>query len=262
MMNENIMMEKLRKLKLSGFIESILEQRTSNRYLELTFEDRLLMLIDKECLRRENQRLSTRLRNAQIRQSSASLDAIDLKIDRGISKSHLLELGTCQWVKDRVSLIITGSTGAGKSYLASAFANQACTLGLSALYMKTSELIAELLLAKNDGSFKNLHKRLARVDLLIIDDFLRDPLETVHLRELLDLIDDRFRRSSCLFISQLPVADWHRNIPDPTIADALLDRIIHDALRLELLSKESMRKRTSSVPSKKEGHVAALRDSI
>jgi DNA replication protein DnaC len=262
MMNENIMMEKLRELKLSGFIESIVEQRTSKRYLELAFEDRLLMLVDRECLRRDNQRLTTRLKNSHIPQSSASLDALDLRIDRGISKSQLLELGTCRWVKDRLSLIVTGPTGVGKSFISCALADQACRLGLTALYMRTSDLIAELLLAKNDGSFKSLKKRLSKVDLLIIDDFLRDPLEAVHVREFLDLIDDRFRRASCLFVSQLPVTDWHRNITDPTIADALLDRIVHDALRLELKG-ESMRKRTSPVDSSsKSGHVASLREPL
>ena len=249
MMNENVMIDKLRYLKLSGFIESIVEQRTSKRYRELPFEDRLLLLIDKECLRRENQRLTTRLRSAHIPQSGASLDAIDLKIERGICKTELLELGTCQWIKDRLSMIITGPTGVGKSFISCALADQACRLGLSVLYARTSDLIAELLLAKSDGSFKALQKRFSKVDLLIIDDFLRDTLETVHLREFLDLIDSRFRKTSSLFVSQLPVKDWHKNIADSTIADALLDRIVHDALRLELQG-DSMRKLTSPISRK------------
>jgi DNA replication protein DnaC len=262
-MNENVMFEQLRALRLVGFIEGVQEQRTSTRYTELPFEERLSLLVGKECLRRDNQRLNTRLKKACIRQSAASLDAVDIRTERGITKHRLLELGTCQWVKDRTSLIVTGPTGAGKSFIASALADQACRLGLSALYMRASDLIAELLLAKTDGSFRTLRKRLRKVDLLVVDDFLRDPLESAHAREFLDLIDDRFRASSCIFVSQLPVSDWHRHIVDPTIADAILDRIVHDSIRVDLAG-ESMRKRTSSVtaalPSaSQERHVASLR---
>jgi len=257
-MNENVMIDQLRGLRLSGFIEGIHEQRTSSRYAELPFEERLALLVDKECLRRDNQRLARRLKNACIRQGTASLDAVDVRLERGLSKQRLLELGTCQWVRERLSLTITGPTGAGKSFIASALADQACRLSLTALYTRAPDLIAELLLSKSDGSFRAMRKRLSKVDLLIIDDFLRDPLEAAHGRELLDLIDDRFRTTSCIFVSQLPVPDWHSHIADPTIADAILDRIVHDALRVELTG-ESMRKRTSPVGSSRKGHVASLR---
>jgi len=247
-MNEQIVMEKLRELRLPGFIEGIIEQRTSSRYQELPFEERLAFLVDRECLRRSSQKLDRRIKNARLRHS-ATIDSVDFRVERGLSKNKFLELGTCRWVTERVSLIITGPTGAGKSFLASALADQACKLGSTALYTRTSDLIAELLLAKTDGSFKNLRKRLSKVDLLILDDWLRDPLEAQHAREILDLIDDRFRRASCLFSSQLPMTDWHRTIPDPTIADAILDRIVHDAIRIELTG-ESMRKRTSPLPNR------------
>lgn len=259
-MNENVMIEQLRELRLSGFLDSINEQRTSSRYAELPFEERLLLLLDRECLRRSNERLQRRLKNAAIRQSAANIDAVDLRVDRGLSKQRLLELGGCHWVRERLSLIITGPTGAGKSFIASALADQACRLSFTALYTRASDLIADLLLSKADGSYRTFRKRLARVDLLVIDDFLRDPLEAAHGREFLDLVDDRFRSSSCLFVSQLPISDWHKNITDPTIADAILDRIVHDALRVELTG-ESMRKRTSPVVKAEGGHVASLRDS-
>lgn len=258
-----IVMDRLRELKLSGFIEGIVEQRTSSRYQELPFEERLSLLADRECLRRNNLRLERRIKNARIRHP-ATIDSIDFRVERGLSKHKFLELGTCRWVTERVSLIVTGPTGAGKSFLSCALADQACKLGFTAFYTRAPDLIAELLLAKSDGSFKALRKRLGNVDLLVIDDWLRDPLESPHARETLNLLDDRFRKLSCVFASQLPIADWHRHIADPTIADAILDRIVHDALRIEL-SGDSMRKHTSPLPGGKETSLRSVktnRDSI
>jgi len=257
-MNQNTLVEQLRELKLSSFFDGIVEQRTSQRYMELPFEERLTLLLDRECLRRSNDRLVRRIRSAAIKHSTANLDSVDLQRERGLSKQRLVELGTCRWVRDRLSLVVTGPTGVGKSFVASALADQACRLSLTAFYTRASDLIADLLLSKSDGSYRNLRKRLARVDLLIIDDFLRDPLEAAHAREFLDLIDDRFRTSSCIFVSQLPISDWYKNIVEPTVADAILDRIVHDALRVELTG-ESMRKRTSTVPNHPGQHVASLR---
>lgn len=258
-MSNTIMLEQLRELKLAGILEGLHEQRTSSRYAELPFEDRLALLIDREVMRRNNQRLQRRLKNATIRQSSASLDAVKVSSERGLSKQQLLELGTCQWIRSRLSLIVSGPTGAGKSFLASALAGQACRLSLTVSYARASDLIAELLLSKNDGSFRALRKRLSKVDLLVVDDFLRDPLSAPHSREFLDLIDDRYRSGSCLFVSQLAVADWHRHIADPTIADAILDRIVHDSLRVELSGIDSMRKLTSPLQADPKIHVASLR---
>ena len=258
-MSETTMIEQLRELKLSGILEGLYEQRTSTRYAELPFEQRLALLVDKEVMRRNNQRLQRRLKNATIRQSSASLDVVKVSAERGLSKQQLLELGTCQWIRSRLSLIVSGPTGAGKSFLASALADQACRLSLTVSYARASDLIADLLLSKNDGSFRTLRKRLSKVDLLVVDDFLRDPLSAPHSREFLDLIDDRYRSASCLFVSQLAVADWHRHIADPTIADAILDRIVHDSLRVELSGINSMRKLTSPLKEGRENHVASLR---
>lgn len=258
-MTNTIMLEQLRELKLSGFLEGLHEQRTSSRYAELPFEERLALLVDKEVMRRNNQRLQRRLKNAAIRQSSASLDTVKVSSERGLLKQQLLELGTCQWIRSRLSLTVSGPTGAGKSFLASALADQACRLSLTVLYTRASDLIADLLLSKSDGSFRTLRKRLSRVDLLVVDDFLRDPLSAPHSREFLDLIDDRYRSASCLFVSQLAVADWHQHIADPTIADAILDRIVHDSLRVELSGIDSMRKLTSPLQTQTKIHVASLR---
>jgi hypothetical protein len=151
-MNENVIIEQLRELRLCGFLDGINEQRTSSRYAELPFEERLALLLDRECLRRGNERLLRRLKNACIRQSTANLDSVDLRVERGLSKQRLLELGGCHWVRERLSLVVTGPTGSGKSFISSALADQACRLSFTALYTRASDLIADLLLSKADGS--------------------------------------------------------------------------------------------------------------
>ena len=258
-MNENIVLERLRDLRLPGFIEGLADQRTSSRYQELPFEERLGLLVERETLRRTNARLMLRIKNARIR-FSVTLDNVDFVVQRGLIKSSFLELGTCRWVSDRLSLVLTGKTGVGKSFLASVLADQACKLGFTVLYTRATDLIADLLLAKADGSFHTLRARLHKLDLLIVDDWLRDPLEPAHAREFLDLLDERYRRASCLFASQLQIEDWHQNIVDPTTADAIMDRIVHDTLRLKL-DGESMRGLTSPLSADKEKrkNVAPLR---
>ena len=259
-MSESIMLERLRDLRLPGFIEGLAEQRTSSRFQELPFEERLAMLVDRETLRRTNARLALRTKNAHIR-FGVTLDDVNFTVQRGLVKSTFLELATCRWIADRISLVVTGKTGAGKSFLASVLADQACKLGFTVLYARANDLIADLLLAKSDGSFHSLRKKLHKLDLLVIDDWLRDPLDPVHAREFLDLLDERYRRASCLFASQLKVEDWHRNIANPTAADAIIDRIVHDTLRLPLDSQNSMRELTSPLKTeeKKGGNVASLR---
>lgn len=261
-MSNCTMLEQLRDLRLPGFIEGLAEQRTSSRYHELPFDERLAMLVDREVLRRTNARLQNRIKNARIR-FSVTLDDVNFIVPRGVVKQSFLELATCHWVTERLSLIITGPTGVGKSFFASVLSDQACKLGFTTLYTRASDLIAELLMAKTDASFLALRAKLRKVDLLVIDDWLRDPFESAHAREFLDLLDDRYRKASCLFASQLPVEDWHKNIADPTLADAIMDRLVHDTLRLKL-DGPSMRAVTSPIVAAKEKNkkvenVAALR---
>lgn len=238
-------LQKLHELKLQGFIQAIKEQQESPRYQELTFEDRLSFLIDKEYTRRQNLRLNRRLYEAKLKQAS-TLENIDFTTPRKLDKKTFLELANCSFIENKHNLFITGPTGIGKSFLACAIADKACRLGLKANYTKSADLITQLLIARADGSYPRLAQKLLKTNLLIIDEWLLDPMSQPHAREILDLLDDRFRKASTIFISQLPVADWHKNILDQTIADALLDRIIHDAFRLEL-NGESMRKLTTKV---------------
>lgn len=158
----------------------------------------------------------------------------------------MLELASGNWISNRHNLIIIGPTGIGKSFLACSLADKACKLGFQARYYRANALVSELLLAKADGSYPRLAAQLAKTHLLIIDEWLRDSLNLSQSRELLDLFDDRYRKASTIFCSQMPVADWHARIDDPTIADAILDRIVHDSHRLEL-EGQSMRKKTSFI---------------
>lgn len=239
--------EQLRCLRLPGFVQAFEEQQSSSRYDELPFEDRLGFLIQAECMRRENHRLQTRLKNAKLKQA-ATLDQIDFTVPRGLNKKKFLEMTELTWIEQRHNLLIAGPTGVGKSFIASALGDHACKRGMTVRYAKTSVLLSELLAAKADGSYTKLAAALARLDLLIIDEWLREPLHEAHAREILDLLDDRFRKASTLFATQFPVTEWYKLIKEPTLAEAILDRVVHDSLRIELRG-ESMRKLTSKVPS-------------
>jgi len=245
-MNEQTI-EKLQTMKLSAFAAALREQYESGQYTGLSFEERLGFLVEKEYLARENRKLTRLLREAQLKQKS-SIEDLDFDTPRGLKRPQILELAECTWVHQKQNLIITGPTGAGKTFLSCALAEKACQNKLRVKYTKASELARELLIAREDGSYPNLRRKLARVHLLLLDEWLRDPLSAELARELLDLLDDRFRNSSTLFVSQLPVTDWFQHIADPTLADAMLDRVVHDAHRVPLLRDcESMRKKTATI---------------
>jgi len=243
-MNEQLC-EQLRMLRLSGFIQALREQHENVQYRELPFEERLGFLVQHECLRRDNRKLVRRLKTARLKQS-ATLDQVDFTVARGLNKKKFLELAELSWVSEHHNLTIMGPTGVGKSFLASVLGDQACKRGFAVRYFKTSALISELLAAKADGSYQKFSAALARTDLLIVDEWLRESLPELHAREILDLLDDRFRKSATLFATQFPVAEWYRLIKEPTLAEAILDRVVHDSLRIVLMG-ESMRKLTSKV---------------
>jgi DNA replication protein DnaC len=238
-------MEKLAQMKLQGFLDGLREQLESPRYGDLSFEERLGLIVDREYLLRENRRLTRRLQETRLK-NKAELEDVDFQARRGLEKNFLLELAGCTWIAQHHNLIITGPTGVGKSFLTCALAHRACKEGWRIIYYRFSDFLRELAMSLADGSYPKLAAKIAKRDLLVVDDWLRDPVGAEPARQLLDLLDDRFRNKSTLLTSQVPIAAWHERFKDPTLADALLDRIVHDAHRLELKG-DSMRKRTSSL---------------
>jgi DNA replication protein DnaC len=243
-------LEQLKALNLTGFVEAWQAQQTQPTFHDLSFDERFALLVDKEYCRRQQQRLQRRLKQAQLFIGAAIAD-VDFDVPRGLKKSQFLEWAQGQWLTQHLNLILVGPTGTGKTFLSCVLADHLCKQGYSVRYLKTAELVTELKLAKADGSFPRLRKRLASFELIILDEWLRDPLPQEEAREILDFLDDRYRRNSCLFATQFPVNQWHQQIQDPTLADAILDRIVHDSLRLALKG-ESMRKLTSKVKKQPE----------
>ncbi|KAI9129111.1 IS21-like element helper ATPase IstB [Acaryochloris sp. CCMEE 5410] len=250
------MIEQLQHMKLTGLLEAWREQQALPTYHDLSFDERLALMVEREYIRRQNQRMQRRLRQARL-PVHATLDAVDFDVPRGLKKIQFLEFAQGHWLQEKLSLIFLGSTGVGKSFLASVLANHLCKQGHSVRYIKTADLLLELKLTKADGSYPKLRKQLAAFDLLVLDEWLRDPLSLYEAREILDVLDERFRKASCLFATQIPIEQWHPQIQDPTLADAILDRIVHDAMKVPLRG-ESMRKLTSKLTSQKEDDNPAL----
>jgi len=234
-------MDKLRQMRLPGFIAGLEEQAQSSSYSQLSFEERFSFLIEKEFLLRQNNRLKSRLRAAKLKQS-ASVEDIDYSNKRNLNKSAIAEFSSCNWLEKKQNLIITGPTGVGKSFVACALGNKACFSGYRVLYVRLSDLLLQIKLAESEGEYVQFINKLLKFQLLIVDEWLRDPLTADTSRKILDLVDDRYQNSSTVFCSQLPVTDWHQCIQDPTIADAVLDRIVHNSHRIGL-SGESIRKK-------------------
>ena len=243
-------LEQLKDMKLTGFLDAWQEQQAQPTYHNLSFNERLALLVEREYLRRQQQRQQRRLKQAKLFIGAAIAD-VDFEVPRGLKKAQFLEWAQGQWLVDHLNLVLVGPTGTGKTFLSCVLADHLCKQGHTVRYLKTAELVMELKLAKADGSFPRLRKRLAGFELIILDEWLRDPLPKADAREILDFLDDRYRRSSCLFATQFPVNQWHQQIQEPTLADAILDRIVHDSLRLSLKG-ESMRKLTSKVKPLKE----------
>jgi DNA replication protein DnaC len=176
------------------------------------------------------------------------MEDLDLSPRRGLKRGDVLQLAQSDWVRRHLNVLVLGATGAGKSYLTCALGRAACEAELTVRYERTSRLLQRLELARADGSYPQLLSQLARTQLLILDDWLRDPLSRTQTRDLLEILDDRYGRSATLLATQVPVTDWHARLPDPTLADAILDRLIHNAYRLELQG-ESMRKVHSPLPT-------------
>jgi DNA replication protein DnaC len=200
----------------------------------LSFDERLGLLLDAEWLHRENARMARCLREAKLRLTTACIEDIDYSAKRELDKAVVRQLATCRWVQEHQNVVITGATGTGKTYLACALSQQACRKGYRALYRRAPRLFDELTLARADGSYSRLLKQLAKVDVLVIDDWGLTPPQEQERRDLLELLEDRYATRSTIMTSQLPPAKWHDQLGDPTVADAVCDRILHNSHRLVL----------------------------
>jgi DNA replication protein DnaC len=223
-------LEKLSSLKLTGMLEALEQQMQSKEIKDLSFEERLAMLLDAQDSYQRNLR------------QSACIEDVDFKHQRCLDKGQLLDLASGRWIQEHNNVLISGSTGIGKTYLACALAQMCCREGRRALYLRLPRLLQELAIARADGRYIRLLASWARMDLLVIDDFGLSTLSSESTRDLLEVLDDRYNISSTLVSSQLPVDDWHKTMEDPTLADAVLDRLIHNAYKIEL-EGESIRKK-------------------
>ena len=235
--------ECLLALGLTGMARALDEQRRQPDIAALDFEERLALLLDRETMERDNKRLVARLRFAALRQE-AVVEDIDLRAPRGLDRALFQKLATGDWIDRKQNLLVIGPTGVGKSWIACALGHKACRDNRSVVYHRVPRLLEALALARGDGRHGRLLKAIGRVQLLILDDWGLAPLAGEPRRDLLEIMDDRHDRGSTIVTSQVPVDHWHEVIGDPTIADAVLDRLVHNAHRL-LLKGESLRKRAA-----------------
>jgi DNA replication protein DnaC len=234
-------LEKLQSLKLAGMLKAYTEQVEMPDCEGLSFDDRFGLLLDREATERDNRRLKTHLKKAKLRQA-ASVEDIDYRQPRGLDRSLMLSLASCQWLRNHDNCIITGPTGAGKTYLACALGQKACREGYSVLYLRLPRLFRELAVAKGDGRYIKLLTAFEKTDLIILDDWGTAALTEEQRRDLFEILEDRYDRRSTLIAAQLPVKHWHEIIGEPTLADAILDRLVHNVFTIKLKG-ESMRKK-------------------
>jgi DNA replication protein DnaC len=240
----NATLEGLHSLRLPGMARGLVEQREHPDYQALGFEERLGMLVDRELTERQNRKLERMVKVAKLR-VAATVEGIDFRRPRGLQRAQLLSLAESNWVSSHHSVVIVGATGLGKTYLACALANAAIRRGHSALYLRGTRLHDEIALARAEGRLARLLTAWARIDVIVIDDFLLRPLSPDQAADLLEVIEDRVELRSSIVTSQLPVAMWHEALAEPTVADGILDRLLQSVHRIELQG-ESMRRKNRS----------------
>ena len=233
-------LDKLKALRLEGMLAGLADQEALPEVEALSFEERLGLLVDRELTNRQNHKLKIRIGKAKLRQEAA-LEDLDFRAGRNLDRSQILALSSCSWLRRHENCILTGSTGVGKSFLSCALANKACREGYDVLYFRVPRLFGELAQAKADGSYTRKLYTMARCDLLVLDDWGIAPFTDEQRRDMLEILDDRYGRRSTLVAAQVPIEKWHEVIADPTLADAILDRLLHNAYKIPMKG-ESMRK--------------------
>ena len=233
----------LQRLRLFGMAKAFQEQMESAELQALDFTERFGLIVDREQFEQENRKLTTRLRRAHLGQS-ASFEDLDLKATRGLDKGLMSSLASCAWIRAHNNLLVTGPTGVGKSYLACALGHKACREGFSVVYHRAGRLFYELGISRGEGRYLRLLKSISQVDLLILDDWGLVQIQDDSRRDMLEILEERHNRKSTIIASQLPVENWHELIGEPTLADAILDRLVHNAYKIALKG-DSMRKNLS-----------------
>jgi DNA replication protein DnaC len=233
MSSRQVLLDQLALLRLSAFRQGLEAQFASPQYDPLSFEERLTLLVEQEVVQRQHNRVQRRIRQARFQQTALVQD-IDFSTGRGLQRSQILQLAQTTWISKSLNLIVLGPTGAGKTFIASALGRAACEQDLIVRYFRLPRLFQEIKTAQLEGEYSRLIKSLNKTDLLILDDWLRDPPTVSEAQSLLDILDDRYSRSSTLLATQFPIDVWHSRIPDATLADAILDRLIHNAHRIHL----------------------------
>lgn len=238
-------LDKLRALKFEGMLAALIDQEALPDADAMCFLERLGLLVDREMTNRQNDRLKRRMGRAKLRHDAAVED-LDMHAARNLDRVQILAMISCEWIRNRENCIITGPAGVGKSYLGCALANKACREGFDVLYHRVPRLFGELSHAKADGTYTRRLKDIARCDLLILDDWGIAPFEDEQRRDMLEILDDRYNRRSTLVAAQVPIDKWYETIGDPTLADAIMDRLVHNAHKIQMIG-ESMRKLRSNL---------------
>lgn len=246
----NPTLETLRSMRLYGMAQAYTEQTQQPEITTMSFDDRFAMIVDHEWSCRQDRRLARLLKEAKLKISACPED-IDYNRPRGLDRSVMRSLVTCDWIRQHHNALVSGPTGVGKTFVVCALAFAACRQGFSARYWRLSKLLFEISLARGDGSYGNLLNRLSRVDLLVIDDWGISPISEQETRDILDIVDDRSLTRSTIIASQLPLEEWYSSMADPSMAEAILDRLVHNAYKI-VMKGESMRK--PSTPLKVPDH--------
>jgi DNA replication protein DnaC len=242
--------EKLNSMKLSAMAKAFADQMQTPDMATLSFEERFGLIVDYQMTDLLNRRMLNRLKNAKLR-LSASVEDLDFRQGRGMDRSTIVSLALNQWVKSHHNILVTGPTGAGKSYLACALAQKACRDGYSVFYQRLPRLLSDIAVSRHDGRYNKIMGPITKCEVLILDDFLISSLSREEQKELLEIVEDRYDRKATIVTSQLPIKAWHDAMQDPTLADAILDRLVHNAYKIELKG-ESMRRKKSRLDQKTE----------